>query len=123
MAEMTKEDWHKLAKKRKVYKVIGRMVGDLSYAEVGDCFLSDILYERGYNITNLVNGNVIKLVPTISPFEKKILGKNIHSVRSWCPDCFAWGINMPLDKECGSCGYPKTITYYDAETIQNYIDK
>ncbi len=50
-------------------------------------------------------------------FEKAIVGKNIHSVLSKCPECMITGINIPLDRTCGNCGFTPTITYYDAQTI------
>jgi ribosomal protein L37E len=57
----------------------------------------------------------------IFPFEKEVVGKNIHSVITVCPQCGSHGVNMPLEKECGNCGYTETRTYYDAETIHNLL--
>lgn len=50
-------------------------------------------------------------------WEKKMVGKNIHSVYVFCRNCSKYGTNFPLDKECGNCGSHSTNTYYDDETI------
>ena len=118
---MTKEEFFSLAKNRNRYRVIKPLTGELSYAQIGDTYNSDILYERGYNTIELVKQGVLELIPKVFPFEAKVVGKNVHSVYTLCPECKTWGINMPLEKECGNCGYPKGITYYDAETIDNYL--
>lgn len=56
-------------------------------------------------------------------FEKHLVGKNIHCVLTFCPKCAEHGISMPLNKECPNCGYLNCFTYYDAETIQNFINE
>lgn len=56
-------------------------------------------------------------------FEKGAVGKNIHSVLTYCPECKTWGCNMPLNKVCGDCRYPNGIVYYDAETVQILLDR
>lgn len=66
--------------------------------------------------------NVQKVAQKIFPFEIEIVGKNQHSVWTKCKQCLQFGINMPLEKKCGNCGYTETITYYDAETIQKFIN-
>lgn len=58
----------------------------------------------------------------IYDFEKKITGKNHHTVYDRCPECLQTGVNMPLDKTCGNCGYEGTITYYDAKTINDLVN-
>jgi hypothetical protein len=55
-------------------------------------------------------------------FEKKITNKNIHSVYTHCLSCYMWGVNIPFEKECGNCGSLETLTYYDSETINNYLN-
>lgn len=75
----------------------------------------------GYIETSLPEG-ASELVPRIFPFEHKLVGKNIHSVLTVCPECRTHGINMPLEKQCGNCGYTETRTYYDAETIQEMLN-
>lgn len=56
-------------------------------------------------------------------FEREVIGKNIHSVWTFCQSCGVRGINIPLNNECGNCGSAETITYYDAETIQNLLNE
>ena len=52
-----------------------------------------------------------------SDWEKRIEGKNVHSVFTWCKDCGLMGCNIPFNDECGNCGSKNTIRYYDKETI------
>jgi hypothetical protein len=52
-----------------------------------------------------------------SAWEQKLLGKNIHSVFTWCKDCHSEGINIPFNDECGNCGSKNTVRYYDKKTI------
>lgn len=62
----------------------------------------------------------------IYPFEKQIVGKNLNKVYTLCQANHAcgWGVNMPLNKQCGNCNDTEHgVTYYDAETIQNFIDE
>lgn len=118
---MTKEEFFQLAKNRNRYRVAKPLTGELSYAKIGDTFYSDTLYELGYNMYALVEQDVLELIPDVFPFEKEIVGKNVNSVYVLCPNCKTWGINMPLEKTCGDCGYSEGKTYYDAETIDNYI--
>lgn len=119
--KMTEAEFFELAKNRNRYKVIKRLNGKLSYAKVGDTYNSDTLYDLGYNILELVSGGFLELVPRVFPFEREIVGKNVHSVLTVCPQCRSHGINFPLDKQCGNCDYTETRTYYDAETIHNYL--
>jgi ribosomal protein L37E len=118
---MEQQEFFQLAKNRNTYKVIKQLDGELSYAKVGDKYMSDTLYDRGYNINQLVNDGYLELVPRIFPFEKEVVGKNVHSVLTVCPECGSHGVNMPLEKECGNCGYTETKTYYDAETVHNLL--
>jgi hypothetical protein len=118
---MKKEEFYQLAKNRNRYKVLKPLIGELSHAKIGDTYFSDTLYERGYNMDALVEQGVLERIPDVFPFEKEIVGHNVHSVYSWCSECQSFGINAPLNKECGNCGYSKTHTYYDAETIDNYL--
>jgi hypothetical protein len=118
---MTKEGFFSLAKNRNVYKVLKALDGELSNAKIGDRFFSDTLYERGYNMFALTEQGILELVPNIFPFEKEIIGKNVHSVYTRCSECGSMGINTPLEKTCGNCGYSEGKTYYDAETIHNYL--
>ena len=52
-----------------------------------------------------------------SAWEQKLIGKNIHSVFTWCKDCHSEGVNIPFNDECGNCGSKNTVRYYDKETI------
>lgn len=120
---MTKQEFLQLAQNTNTYWVKKPLTGELSYAKPGDKFKSDILYDRGYNILQLVQDGFLELVPKVFPFEKEIVGKNSYSVLTVCPECGSHGINMPLEKECGNCGYTETRTYYDAETIHNMLNR
>jgi DnaJ-class molecular chaperone len=52
-----------------------------------------------------------------SAWERKLIGKNIHSVFTFCKDCHSKGVNIPFCDECGNCGSKNTVRYYDKETI------
>lgn len=52
-----------------------------------------------------------------SGWEHKLIGKNKHSVFTWCKDCHGEGVNIPFNDECGNCGSENTVRYYDKETI------
>jgi ribosomal protein L37E len=119
---MEQHEFRSLAKNRNKYQILKTLDGDLSYAKKGDCFFSDTLFDRGYNILSLVQSGHIELVPRVFPFEKNIIGKNRHSVITVCPECGSHGVNMPLEKECGNCGYTETRAYYDAHTIQDLLN-
>ena len=119
---MTQEEFIEYSKNINRYKLKKRLAPPLDYAEIADSFHSDTLYEAGYNILELVNSGFLDVIPQIFPFEKDVVGKNIYSVITVCPQCGSHGVNFPLEKECGNCGYTKTRTYYDAQTIQNLID-
>jgi ribosomal protein L37E len=114
---MNRQEFLQLAKNRNKYRVLKQLDGELNYANVGDFFYSDTLFDRGYNMNALVESGYLELVPRVFPFEKEIVGKNHFSVITVCPECGSNGVNMPLEKECGNCGYTETRTYYDAETI------
>jgi len=60
----------------------------------------------------------------LEEFEKGAVGKNVHSVYVHCNSCYSWGVNLPLEKECGNCGNTEdAFTYYDAETITLLINQ
>lgn len=123
--ELSNEELYLKAKNVKVYRVLKPLPGYFQKYKnkgLGHKFNSEILYRRGYNIKELIASGHIKEIPKILPFEKEIIRKNEHSVYTKCKKCFGWSITMPLETECLHCGYPGTITYYDAETIQNYIE-
>ncbi len=103
----------------KTYKVIKKLYGELSYAYIGDRYGSEVLYDRGYNINRLVKEGFLECVDEPFEWQEKLVGRNVHSVKVWCPECLSFGINQPLDIKCGNCGYPKGITYYDAQTIND----
>ena len=52
-----------------------------------------------------------------SDWEQKLVGRNIHSVFTWCKDCGMKGCNIPFEDDCGNCGSKNTVRYYDKETI------
>ena len=52
-----------------------------------------------------------------SDWEHKLIGKNIHSVFTWCKNCHSEGVNIQFNEECGNCGSKNTVRYYDKETI------
>ena len=57
----------------------------------------------------------------IKDWERKLVGKNVHSVFTWCKDCGMRGCNIPFEDECGNCGSKNTVRYYDKETIKTAI--
>jgi ribosomal protein L37E len=120
---MNKEQFFQLAKNRNRYRVVKPLSGELSYATIGATYHSDTLYDRGYNINELVRQGRLELVPRIFPFEREVVGHNVHSVLTVCPECGSHGTNMPLEKECGNCGYTETRTYYDAETVHLLLSR
>lgn len=50
-------------------------------------------------------------------WEKKAVGKNVHTVYVYCYECKLWGVPMPLERICGNCNSKDTMTYYDRKTI------
>lgn len=58
---------------------------------------------------------------TNQSWERELIGKNKHSVYTWCFDCCTYGCNMPNNYECGNCGSKNTVKYYDAETISHLL--
>ena len=119
--QLTKEEFNEKSKDINVYRILKPIPPPLDYAKKGDRYHAQTLYERGYNIVKLIEDKFIELANEPFPFQKELVGKNIHSVYSKCPECGSFGINMPLDNICGNCNYPRCITYYDAETIYQYL--
>jgi len=64
---MNRQDFFKLAKNRNKYRVLKPLDGELSYAKVGDFFFSDTLFDRGYNMNELIKDGFLELVPIIFP--------------------------------------------------------
>lgn len=116
---MTKEEFYDRASKRHLYKVLKKLDGQLSYAVIGDRYYSDTLYDCGYNILQLVKDGFLLCVDEPFEWQKALVGKNSHTVYSWCSECQSFGINLPLNNVCGNCGYTKCLTYYDAQTIND----
>ena len=54
---------------------------------------------------------------SLANWEEFLIGKNIHSVYTWCKDCHSEGVNFPLNDECGNCRSLNTVRYYDKETL------
>lgn len=122
---ISKKELFERAKKVKIYKVIKPLFGYFTRYKnkgLGEKYNSQTFYERGYNIQFLVENEYIIEVPKVFPFEKKIAGKNQHTVYTRCKECLKFGINQPLETNCINCGYSETLTYYDAETVQNFIN-
>lgn len=119
---MTKEEFYQLAENRNLYVVTKKLSGELSYADIGDRFYSDTLYARGYNMDVLCESGHLKKIEEPFEWQKSIVGKNVHSVLVYCPECGSWGCNEPLSIVCGNCNYPKGITYYDSQTINANLD-
>ena len=119
---MTKEEFIKTSGNRNTYRIVKKLPdGALSYMSIGDKVMNSTLYDRGYNILKLVQHGYIKNIEEPYEWQKQLVGKNEHSVHVKCPECGSFGINTPLDNQCGNCGYAKGITYYDAETIDRYL--
>lgn len=125
MKESEKKEFLENVKNRNIYEVLETFTPpnrNKNWAKKGDEYGSGVIYDWGLNPETLVKGGKIRLIEK-EPFkwQKDIVGNNIHSVYSWCPECLKFGINMPLVNECPDCGHTATITYYDAKTIDNYI--
>ena len=118
---MTKTEFYKKAKNWKNYRVIKPFKKGLFDPIVDASVSAQTLYEEEFSIDKLLEKGFIKEIPDVFPFEKEVVGKNIHSVYTHCLECGFKGINLPLIKECGNCGFPKTQTYYDAATIDSYL--
>lgn len=73
--------------------------------------------EAYYKPTEAVKNNAVLPFVSGSAWERKLVGKNIHSVFTWCKDCGMKGCNIPFENECGNCGSKNTVRYYDAKTI------
>ena len=61
--------------------------------------------------------------PLTKEQEKQLIGKNVHSVYTLCFECHSWGVNLPLNHQCGNCNSNDTVTYYDTETVSQAILK
>lgn len=92
--------------------------------QINDKVQGGTLYELGLNMLELVANGYIKNINEPYEWQKWLVGKNEHSVYSICGQCGNQQVPFPLDNKCGSCGYQRCITYYDAQTIDlliNYI--
>lgn len=118
---MEKELFYKKAANTNLYRVLKPLPPPLDYSSRNDKYHSDILYDRGYNINQLVSDGYLELAEEPFQWQKDLVGKNKHSVYCWCPECQSFGINMPLQTVCGNCGYPKCTTYYDVHTINDNL--
>ena len=90
--------------------------------KVNDRVQSGTLYDKGFNILELVEKKYIKNIDEPYEWQKWLVGKNEHSVLSLCGQCGHQQVPFPLDNKCGSCGYERCITYYDAQTIDLLIN-
>lgn len=125
MNESDKKQFLETQKNRNTYRVLETFTPpnrNKNWAKKGDTYGSDTIFDWGLNPTSLVEEGKLELLEK-EPFEwqKELVGKNVHTVHSWCPQCLSFGVNMPLENECGNCGHTATRTYYDAKTINNYI--
>src|SRR6185312_2852089 len=109
---MNKKEFVEVSVNFKTYRILAELPGELSYLQIGDRISSQTLYERGYNILWLISDQYIRNINEPYDWQKDLVGKNDHTVHSWCPECQSFGVNMPLDNKCGRCGYAKCITYY-----------
>lgn len=107
----------------KTYRIAIELDGDLSYMAIGTRVASSVLYDNGYNILDLVASGHILNINEPYEWQRKLVGKNEHTVYSWCPACLSFGVNLPLDNTCGNCGYARTRTYYDADTIDLFLQQ
>ncbi len=125
---MKKEDQEQMLKtmenrtKYRVLKTFSPPDRLKNWAKKGDIYGASVIYDWGYNIDALIKSGHIEACPKEPfDFQKEIVGKNCHSVYSWCPECLDFKINMPLVNKCEGCGHTATVTFYDAETINNYL--
>ena len=72
---------------------------------------------KSYGTVQAIRGRFSKDYISGSAWERKLIGKNIHSVFTWCKDCHSEGVNIHFNDECGNCGSKNTVRYYDKETI------
>lgn len=105
----------------KTYRIAKTLPGELSYMNIGDKVQNSILFDRGYNILKFVKHGYLKNIDEPYDWQKQLVDKNEHTVYVHCGQCGKMGVNFPLDNKCGNCGYEKCITYYDAQTIDNFI--
>lgn len=116
-----KEKFFELAKNRKKYKILKQLPEQPKSLTIGDKYYSETLYDHGYNMEKLVKYGYLQVVSEPFAFQKDLIGKNVHSVIVKCSECGYAGINEPLNTVCANCNYPKSVTYYDAETINDYL--
>lgn len=112
------------SKNWKRYKVLRQLPDNgTSHAIIaGNCYYSGTFYDSEYNINELIEEGYIILYEEPFPFQKDLVGNNKRTVYCYCPQCKSFGVNTPLEMTCGNCGYTKTVTYYDAETINDYLE-
>lgn len=120
---ISKEEFIANSENYRVYGVVKTLPGDLSYMKPGDKVSNKTLYDNGHNIAKAIQWGYIKSSDEPFDWQKELVGKNEHSVYSWCPECQSFGVNMPLDTKCGNCGYAKCTTFYDAQTIDSLITR
>lgn len=125
MSEADKKQFLKTQKNRSTYEVLKTFTPpnrSKNWAKKGDTYGSDVIYAWGLNPEALVKEGKLSLKEK-EPFkwQKDIVGKNVHTVYNWCPQCLNFAINMPLENECGDCGHTATVTYYDAKTINEHV--
>lgn len=127
MEEAEKKEFLESMKNRNSYKVLETFTPpgrNKNWAKKGNKYGSDTIYDWGLNPETLIKEGKIELIEK-EPFQwqKDLVGKNQHTVYSWCPECLKFGVNMPLENCCPDCGHTKTITYYDAKTINENLIK
>jgi len=127
MEEQDKKEFLKRIKNRNTYEVLETFKppsNEFSLAKKGSIYTSGVIYDWGLNPDDLVKQGKIKLLEK-EPYkwQEELVGENVHTVYSWCPECLTFGVNMPLYNECRDCGHTATITYYDAKTINNYLNR
>lgn len=118
---MKKEKFIELVTNRILYKIVKSLPEMPKSIEVGGKYYSETLYNLGYNMEKLVKHGYLSVLGEPYEFQKEIIGQNVKSVFVKCGECGTMGINDPLNIVCGNCGYPKCVSYYDAETINDYI--
>ena len=125
MKELEKKEFLESIKNRNTYEVLETFTPpnrNKNWAKKGDTYGGGTIYDWGLNPETLIKeGKIILIEKETFQWQKDIVGKNKHSVYSWCPECLKFGINMPLENECLDCGHTATITYYDAKTINALV--
>lgn len=119
---LTKKEFIATSGNTHTYRIIKQLPeGDLAYLKIGEKIASSVLYDRDYNINKLVKHGYLRFIDEPYEWQKSLVGNNEHSVLCICGVCATNFTPFPLENKCPNCGYEKCVTYYDAQTIDKYM--